>query len=288
MEPQRQSHILKQKTGPDDPELQVNLQEALSQVSPEDVIAIADELAERQSRLFQGLEADPARLASSFSDIAAAVTHTKANARIITGYFSIESNGSPLENQERTLTGTRAPGLQIFSELLNGEAPAPVRVAVFVEKQNALDTRLALELATGLLHNAAPQEHWLWTRWLWDPTTGTGILPLLAGSTHNLLATNLADGYARVGAVTALSIKFGEGTGLWTDELVSNERRAQFANSAFLACAYAVYMYGSTSWRLSRDFNELLPSLPNMARKLLGLPKIPSPPTPLPSGEGRM
>jgi hypothetical protein len=33
-------------------------------------------------------------------------------------------------------------------------------------------------------------------------------------------------------------------------------------------------MYGSTSWRLSRDFNELLPSLPNMARKLLGLPKM--------------
>jgi hypothetical protein len=77
-----------------------------------------------------------------------------------------------------------------------------------------------------------------------------------------------------VGAVTALSMKFAEGTGLFVDELTSQEPRAQFANSAFLACAYAVYMYGSTSWRLSRDFNELLPSLPNMARRLLGLPKI--------------
>jgi hypothetical protein len=159
-------------------------------------------------------------------------------------------------------------------ELLNGETPTPVRVAVFVEKLSALDTRLALELATGLLHNISPRDHWLWTRWLWDPTTGTGILPLLAGSSHNLLATNLADGYARVGSVTALSMKFGEGTGLWTDELISKEERAPFAKSAFLACAYSVYMYGSTSWRLSRDFNELLPSLPNMARRLLGLPKI--------------
>jgi hypothetical protein len=52
MQPQRQSHILKQKTGPDDPELQVKLQEALGQVAPEDVIAIADELAERHARLF--------------------------------------------------------------------------------------------------------------------------------------------------------------------------------------------------------------------------------------------
>lgn len=253
MEPHRQSHIIKQKTGPDDPELQATLHEALSQVSPDDVIAIADELTERQARLFRDLR--PASWASSFADIAFAVTHTRANARTITNYFA---HGD----------------YQIFTELLNGEAPIPVRVAVFVEKLNTLDTRLALELATGLLHNASPKDNWLWTRWLWDPTTGTGILPLLAGSTHNLLATNLADGYARVGSVTAMSMKFGEGTGLWTDELMSSEKRAQFANSAFLACAYSVYMYGSTSWRLSRDFNELLPSLPNMARRLLGLPKV--------------
>lgn len=253
MEPQRQSHIIKQKTGPDDPELQASLQEALGQVSPQDVIAIAEELAERQASLFLGLEMDTAKFAASFSEIAAAVTHTKANARTITNHFS---------------------DYELFEELLGGDAPAPVRVAAFVEKLNALDTRLALELATGLLHNTFPKDNWLWARWLWDPTTGTGILPLLAGSSHNLLATSIPDGYARVGAVTAMSMKFAEGTGLWTDELISNERRALFANSAFLACAYAVYMYGSTSWRLSRDFNELLPSLPNMARRLLGLPKI--------------
>lgn len=253
--PQRQSHILKQKTGPDDPDLHKALEESLSQAAPEDVIAIADELAERHARLFSDLEPASTKLASSFADIASAVTHTKANARTITGYFA-------------------QGDYTIFDQLLNGASPTPVRVATFVEKLSAFDTRLALELATGLLHNTSPNEHWLWTRWLWDPTTGTGILPLLAGSTHNLLADNLADGYARVGAVTAMSMKFAEGTGLWTEELTGNEKRAQFANSAFLACAYTVYMYGSTSWRLSRDFNELLPSLPNMARRLLGLPKI--------------
>jgi hypothetical protein len=255
MEPQRQSHILKQRTGPDDPELQKTLQESLAQVSPEDVIAIADELAERHARLFLELRPASVSWSSSFAEIAAAVTHTKANARTITNSFT-QSDGT------------------IFEELLNGEAPTPVRVAAFVEKLSALDTRLALELATGLLHNISPKDNWLWTRWLWDPTTGTGILPLLAGSTHNLLATNLADGYARVGSVTAMSAKFGEGTDLFTGELVEDEKRVPFANSAFLACAYGVYMYGTTSWRLSRDFNELLPSLPDMARRLLGLPKM--------------
>ena len=257
-QPQRQSHIVKQKTGPDDPELHNALQEALSQVSPDDVIAIADELAARHARLFLGLRSDPARIASSFADIAAAVTHTKANARTLTNYFA--------QNDFKT-----------FDELLSSEAPIPLRVSIFVEKLTVLDTRLALELATGLLHNRIPEVNWLWTRWLWDPTTGTGILPLLAGSTHNLLADNLAEGYARVGAVTAMSMKFAEGTGLFVEELTSNETRAPFANSAFLACAYTVYMYGSTSWRLSRDFNELLPSLPNMARRLLGLPKKETP-----------
>jgi hypothetical protein len=255
MEPQRQSHIIKQKTGPDDPELQKTLQESLAQVSPEDVIAIADELAERQARIFLRLMPDSAKFDSSFAEIASAVTHTKANARTITNYFAQSDH-------------------TIFDKLLKGDAPTPVRVAAFVEKLNAVDTRLALELATGLLHNTSPKDNWLWTRWLWDPTTGTGILPLLAGSVHNLVATNLADGYARVGAVTALSMKFGEGTDLFSPGLVNDAKRAPFANSAFLACAYAVYMYGSTSWRLSRDFNELLPSLPNMARKLLGLPKV--------------
>lgn len=254
MQPQRQSHIVKQKTGPDDPILEETLQEALKQVSSEDVISIADELSARHERLFLGLKVDSAQWASSFADIASAVTHTRANARTITNYFA-QGN------------------YKIFTELLNGESPTPVRVSTFVEKLNALDTRLALELASGLLHNTSPNTHWLWTRWLWDPTTGTGILPLLAGSTHNLLADNLADGYARVGAVTAMSMKFAEGTGLWTDELVINEKRTPFANSAFLACAYNVYLYGTTSWRLSREFNNLLPSLPNMARKLLGLRK---------------
>ena len=256
MQPQQPSHIIKQKTGPDDPVLQETLVDALAQVSPADVISIADELSARHERIFLNLKTDSVALESSFADIAAAVTHTKANARTLTNYFA-----------ESDLAG------KLITELLITELPAPVRVAIFVEKVNALDTRLALELASGLLHYTSPNDNWLWTRWLWDPTTGTGILPLLAGSTHNLLAENLADGYARVGLVTAMSMKFGEGTGLWTDELMSNKKRAQFANSAFLACAYNVYLYGTTSWRLSREFNNLLPSLPNMARRLLGLRK---------------
>ncbi len=263
MEPQRQSHIIKQKTGPDDPELQARLHEALGQVSADNVVAIANELAERREQLFQRVwssssgswKIDSDELGLGMPGIAEAVTHTRANGRFLAGYLSPNNIGD-------------------LNELVSGNEPAPVRIAVFIEKFSALDTRLALELATGILANLAPEDYWLWTRWLWDPTTGTGILPLLAGSVHNLVATNIADGYACVGAVTAMTIKFAEGTGLWTPDLTAVGKRAPFANSAFLACAYSIYMYGSTGWRLSREFNDLLPSLPNMARRLLGLPKV--------------
>ena len=262
MEPQRQSHIIKQKTGPDDPELQATLQEALAQVSPQDVVKISSELAERRERLFLrawnprngSWRMDSAALQGTAAEIMQAVTHTRANARYLAGHF-------------------KQGNFIMLDELVSGSEPAPARIAVFVEKLSALDTRLALELGTGILSNLAPENFWLWTRWLWDPTTGTGILPLLAGSAHNLVATSIAEGYARVGAVTAMSMKFAEGTGLWTQDLTADEKRAPFANSAFLACAYSIYMYGSTGWRLSREFNDLLPSLPNMARRLLGLPK---------------
>ena len=160
MQPQQPSHIIKQKTGPDDPVLQETLVDALAQVSPADVISIADELSARHERIFLNLKTDSVALESSFADIAAAVTHTKANARTLTNYFA-----------ESDLAG------KLITELLITELPAPVRVAIFVEKVNALDTRLALELASGLLHYTSPNDNWLWTRWLWDPTTGTGILP---------------------------------------------------------------------------------------------------------------
>jgi len=249
------SHIIKQKTGPEDLEFQATLEDAFGQVAPADVIAIADELADRQSRLFSGLKPASDKFFNPSFEVFSAVTHSKANARTLASYFAQSDN-------------------ILFGDLLNGEAPTPQRVENFVKQAASLDTRLALELATGLLHNIAPQEHWLWTRWLWDPTTGTGILPLLAGSTHNLLSDNFADGYARVGAVSALSLKLCAGTGLFSAALADDEQHSPFTASAFLACAYSVYMYGATSWRLSREFTRLLPALPNMARKLLGLPRI--------------
>src|SRR5512142_697726 len=151
MEPQRQSHIIKQKTGPDDPELQATLQEALAEVSAEDVVEIADELAERRELVFLRIwntsnaswTVDSKQLGTASADVMQAVTHTRANGRFLAGYFN--------------------PGnLGILDEFVSGSEPAPMRIAMFVEKLSALDTRLALELGSGILANLAPEEYWLW------------------------------------------------------------------------------------------------------------------------------
>lgn len=256
---QRASHIIKTKTGPDDPDLLETLEEALSKVAVEDLIDVADELAERHECFAQspGTASGIRSLTTDdLTSIAHAVAVTHRHGRTLAGFMARE-DVTPL-----------------ISELLHGAGPAPRRVATFAGRMNGLDPRLGLELATGLLHYTFSEDHWLWTRWMWDTTTHTGILPLLAGSAHNLVADDVAEGYVKVGAVTAMSMRFAEGTGLLTPELTEHPRRRPFAADAFLACAYSIYLYGITSWRLSREFNRLLPTLPNLMRRLLGLPKL--------------
>ncbi len=245
-EPREVSHIIKQKAGPDDPELAETLEEALAQADPTTLVAIADELAVRHT---QWAPSD------DLTEIARAVTSSRKSAAALTAYLS-EGDSPP---STRTLFGERVP--------------AGDRIAAFTAQLNGLDPRLGLELATGLLHLQSPAKYWLWTRWMWDAQKQTGILPLLTGGLHHLQAAGIAEGYIKVDAATALSMRFAERTGLLTPDLTEHPQRRAFASDVFLACAYSVYMYGITSWRLSREYNRLMPTLPNMMRKLLGLSK---------------
>ena len=158
--------------------------------------------------------------------------------------------------------------------LLDESRPLAARFGWFVEQLGDMDIRLRVELAGGLLHAASPRDRWLWTRWMWDPRTTTGVLPLLSGSTVNLQAEMIGEEYMRVGSVTAVAMGFAEKTELLTPSLVEDPQRSPFAPDVFLACVYGIYLYGITNWRLSREYNRLLPTLPNLMRKLLGLPKV--------------
>ncbi|MCP4358020.1 MAG: hypothetical protein GY796_08400 [Chloroflexi bacterium] len=250
------SHIKKDKIGPEDPELLEMLAESFGQVDTADLVAIAAELAARQEQFAEALAEPSAWGQDELAWVAHAVTPSRKKARALLAGLDRIAIAVPVQ------------------ELLQDKKPVPYRFADFVEKLGNFDIRLRLELASGLLHNAAPRSQWLWTRWVWDAKTQTGVLPLLVGSTHNLVADTLAEEYMRVGSVTAVAMSFAEKTGLLTPELTELPQHNAFAPDVFLACTYSIYLYGVTNWRLSREYNRLLPTLPNLMRRLLGLPKV--------------
>jgi hypothetical protein len=262
---QRHSHIMKPKHGPDDPELTEMLQEALHLIAVDDLVQIADELITRHhwfATLFVEQPAPDSLSADHLARLARVVTTSKADRSSLT-------NSLHSLQQEQNGAATA-----LCAALLNHDNPAGERIEHFVAALEGVDERARLEMATGLLHFTFPETYWWWSRWMWDATTQTGILSLLAGSVHNLRAAGVGEGYEKVGSVTAMSMRFAEGTGLLVPDLVNHPQhpqRALFAPDVFLACAYVVYMYGISSWRLSREFNRLLPPPPTMIRRLLGL-----------------
>ncbi|MCX2726777.1 hypothetical protein OO015_04615 [Thermomicrobium sp. 4228-Ro] len=257
-QPSRPSHLIKPKTGPEDPELQETLLEGLGQVAPDDVEAIATELAARRERLAPLVDAVTSGGAGEpdfWHELTRAVTATARQA---------EALCDPAASER-----TRAALPLLVAEGM----PVEERLEAFIARCG-LDTRLALELATGVLHLRAPWHYWLWTRWLWDARYGTGILPLLASSSHALEGQSIGVQYRQLRPLIALGAELGRNSGLICADLADDPHIGPFATDAFLAIAYSVYLYGITNWRLSREFNRLLPSVPQLARRLLGLPKL--------------
>ncbi|GBD18091.1 hypothetical protein HRbin27_00582 [bacterium HR27] len=257
-QPIRPSHLIKPKTGPDDPELQETLHEGLRQVAPDDVVQLTHELLARRERLLPALAvlASGSRPAPPLEQqLVAALAVTSKQARAA-------------ESLLQQLSAST-----VLPILLSDTRPVEERLVRVVTGCGAVDQRLALEVATGLLHLLAPGQYWLWTRWLWDIRHNTGILPLLASSTHAVQADDIGTQYRQLGAVIAIGAELGRNSGLLPSPLADDPERGPFATDAFLAIAYSVYLYGITNWRLSREFNRLLPPLPDLARRLLGLPR---------------
>ncbi|GBD19668.1 hypothetical protein HRbin28_00101 [bacterium HR28] len=270
-QPLRPSHLIKPKTGPDDPELQETLLEGLQQVAPDDILQLSRELQTRRQRLLPLLatlvSGAPVE-ASTTSEIATAVTATRRQAEAA---HKLLARLVGCQELSILLAGELSDPSRLSPE--HGTGPVEERLRTFLMACGQTDRRLALELATGLLHLAAPRRYWLWTRWLWDIQHGTGILPLLASSTRALQGDDIGMQYRQLGAVIAMGTELGRNSGLLPRELADDPESGPFATDAFLAIAYSIYLYGITNWRLSREFNRLLPSLPDLARRLLGLPR---------------
>jgi hypothetical protein len=152
-----------------------------------------------------------------------------------------------------------------LAALLHGDGAVGGRLERFVEQVGGLESPMIVALATECLHFSAPQKHWLWTHWIWNPDTGSGALPLVTRDEIDLGADSLAASYLNVGRATALVTAQGRTDGwTWTG-------RGLFGTDVFLACVYAVYMYTVFRVRLSQEFNRILPELPELVQRVLGV-----------------
>jgi hypothetical protein len=139
------------------------------------------------------------------------------------------------------------------------------------ERFTAFDAVLAdhpepgFDLPSELLHFTAPDRWWLWTRWMWDPRAGTGALPLVTTEDFDLEAPDRGESYLRVGEAMAFVNQTGKAVGF------TDLGQGVFGADVFLACVYSVYMYTVLRLRMTQEFNRIVPELPDLVRRLLGV-----------------
>jgi hypothetical protein len=132
-------------------------------------------------------------------------------------------------------------------------------------EKSALTENIFCDLGSELLHFTNPNEYWLWTRWIWDPKAGTGAMPLVTLEECDLLGRTVGETYLKLGLATA----FVKATGEAAD--FSNFGTGPFGIDVFLACVYVVYMYTTLRMRMTQEFNKVIPQMPELTRRILGV-----------------
>lgn len=152
-----------------------------------------------------------------------------------------------------------------IAALLDPGEPVTARFDQFDALAGGLP-RAGFDLAGELLHFTDPGRYWLWTRWLWDPDNETGALRLV--TTDDI---DLADGatrgeiYLTVGRATAFLDETGKAAGF------TGAGPGLFGTDVFLAAVYGVYMFTVLRMRMTQEFTRLVPPLPDLIRRLLGV-----------------
>lgn len=135
-------------------------------------------------------------------------------------------------------------------------------------EEAALKENVFCDLGSELLHFTNPSEYWLWTRWIWDPQAGTGAMPLVTMEECDLHGRTVGETYLKLGIATAFVKATGDAAGF------SNLGSGPYGIDVFLACVYVVYMYTTLRMRMTQEFNKVVPQMPELIRRILGVWKM--------------
>ena len=146
-----------------------------------------------------------------------------------------------------------------------------VRILGGVDERWFFLATLGVELAGELLHFTFPDRYWLWARWMYNAATHTGTLPLLMDGDKELRGATSGETYLKVGRAIVMVTQVKDAEWLFHGGLTDAPLERPFAIDVFLAASYGAYLYGITAWRLTREFHKVLPPLPRLVRRFLGL-----------------
>lgn len=171
-------------------------------------------------------------------------------------------------------TGDLARGI---ADLLDGSERLGVRFDRFTQLIDGCP-EVAADLPGELLHFLDPARYWLWSRWMWDPDTETGSLRLVTMDEVDLDGDTRGEIYLRVGRAMAFLSETGHAAG-FTSFGHRGDGQGEFSPDVFLAAVYGIYMQTVLRMRLTQEFTNLVPPLPQLTRRLLGVHRPASRPT---------
>ncbi len=161
----------------------------------------------------------------------------------------------------------------VVADLLWGSAPVGDRLGAFADViasvGRGVPPSIGYDLGSELLHFTDPDRHWLWTRWMWNPDTGTGALPLVVMEEVDLDGGSIPETYMRIGVAMTFLNDVGEAAGF-------RLTAGMFGTDIFLASVYGVYMYTTLRMRMTQEFNKIIPDLDELVRRLLGVNRLPA------------
>lgn len=240
------------RTEVDEPSAVEFMREALIKIDEDDIGAVAELLVAKHRALAPFLERS-SLAAGTASAVRPVLDRAFATRR----------------RQDALLVQVGAPVLSAaIDRLLHDPAPIEARFTAFDEALEVLEPPLRRDLAGECLHFADPAQYWLWSRWMWDPATATGALPLVMVDDFDFSGADAGAVYLRVGAATAAVVATA-------DELGFKRMRAnRFVVDVYLAAIYGVYLYTVTRLRMTQEFNRVIPPLPDLVRRLLGVHRL--------------
>lgn len=242
----------------DTPTAQEFTRMALEKVSEHDLGDVAARLERKSAMFFDAFAAE--RVMDVDEEAVIAILKSVFSAR---RKANVILNSLTLDGFRRAVRGLlyadMSPGdrLQEFAELIDG-------IGRDVPEGTGHD------LGSEILHFTYPESYWLWTRWMWNPATGTGALPLVVMEEVDLDGGSVSETYRRINLALTFLDGVGEQAGF------RPEGHGVFGTDVFLASVYSVYMYTTLRMRMTQEFNRIVPELGDLVKRLLGVNRFPA------------